>query len=114
MTPIFFNLLTNSTFSLWMGLIVVGFFLWLFRVETGPWKAFLLSLPFIKIVFDLIRGLPADSILLAKLDPFTLPAKHQILTVGAGFSTWGPYFNVVFSTKDLNGINNQTTTRPYR
>lgn len=103
MIAVFFNLLANSTFSLLVGLIVVGFFLWLFRVETGPWKIFLLSLPFAKIVYDVLRGLPPDSVLLAGLDPYVLPPRHQLLQVGAGFNTWGPVFNVNFTVKDLNG-----------
>jgi beta-lactamase regulating signal transducer with metallopeptidase domain len=103
MTLIFFNILTNATFSLLVGFLVVGFFLWFFRIEPGPWKVFLLSLPFLKIVYDLVRGLPADSVLLSGIDPYTLPPKHQLLQVGAGFSEWGPIFNTVLSVKDIGG-----------
>lgn len=103
MTAIFFNLLTNSIFSLFCGLVVVGFFIWLFRVQTGPWRLFLLSLPFVKIIYDCVRGLPADSVLLAGLDPFSLPPKHQLLQIGAGFSEWGPTFNVIFSVRNTEG-----------
>lgn len=31
MTAVFFNLFANSVFSLLCGLMVVGFFIWLFR-----------------------------------------------------------------------------------
>ncbi len=44
MTFIFFNLLVNSILSLAIGLMLVYFFIWFFRVETGRWKVFLLSL----------------------------------------------------------------------
>ncbi|MCB9027383.1 MAG: M56 family metallopeptidase [Bdellovibrionaceae bacterium] len=103
MTAIFFNLLTNSIFSLFCGLVVVGFFIWLFRVPTGPWRLFLLSLPFVKIIYDCVRGIPANSVLLADLDPFSLPPKHQLLQVGAGFSEWGPTLNVIFSVRNTEG-----------
>lgn len=73
MTNIFFNLLINSIFSMFTGLLIVGFFIWFFRIENGPWKLFLLSLPFVKIIFDCLRGLPSDSVLLSGIDPFSLP-----------------------------------------
>lgn len=103
MIAIFFNLLANSSLSILCGLVVVGFFIWTFRVPTGPWRLLLLSLPFIKVVYDCIRGLPANSVLLAGLDPFSLPPKHQLLQIGAGFSQWGPTFNVIFSVRNTEG-----------
>src|SRR6185369_2951125 len=99
----FFNLLANATFSLAVGLMVVSICLWFFRIGTGRWKVFFLSLPFLKIVYDAIRGLPADSVLIAGIDPFALPPNHQYFMVGAGFSTWGPIFNAVFGVRDLQG-----------
>jgi beta-lactamase regulating signal transducer with metallopeptidase domain len=102
-TMIFFNLLANATMSLAVGLMIVGICLWFFRIETGRWKIFFLSLPFLKIVYDLVRGLPADSVLVAGIDPFMLPPKHQYFMVGAGFSTWGPIFNAVFGVRDVSG-----------
>ena len=86
MTVAFFNLLVNSIFSLAAGVLVAVFFLWLFRVETGPWKLFLLSLPFLKIVYDFARGVPGNSVLWTGIDPFTLPPKHHLLRIDSGFS----------------------------
>lgn len=103
MTLVIFNLIANATFSLACGLLVVGLFLWIFRVGTGPGKIFLLSLPFMKIVYDFLRGLPQDSVLFTGIDPFSLPPKHQIIMAGAGLSPWGPILNVVFAVKDLSG-----------
>lgn len=99
----FFNLLINSTLSLATGLLVVGFFLWLFRVETGPWKLFLLSLPFIKVVYDVLRGVPANSVVFSGIDPFTLPPNHQMFSIGAGLTPWGPVFTGLFTVADLKG-----------
>lgn len=77
MTFIFFNLLVNSILSLVIGLIIVYFFIWFFRIETERWKVFILSLPFVKILYDVVRGVPEKSILFSGVDPFNLPPKHQ-------------------------------------
>lgn len=74
-----------------------------FRVETGRWKLFLLSLPFVKIIFDFARGVPEKSILFSGVDPFNLPPKHQLLSIGAGFDGWTPYLSTVFSVNAPNG-----------
>lgn len=103
MTFIFFNLLVNSILSLLIGLMIVYFFIWLFRIGTGRWKVFLLSLPFIKIIYDFARGIPEKSILLSGVDPFSLPAKHQLLQIGMGIDTWTPYVNAIFSVIGLDG-----------
>lgn len=103
MILIFFNLLINATFSLITGLLIVGFFIWFFRVDVGPWKVFLLSLPFVKILYDLVRGVPSNSVLLTSIDPYSLPSKHQTLQIGAGFSEWGPTVHTLLSVKDLDG-----------
>jgi len=103
MTFIFFNLLVNSILSLMIGLMLVYFFIWFFRVETGRWKLFLLSLPFVKIVYDFVRGIPEKSVLFSGVDPFTLPPKHQLLSVGAGFDGWTPFVSTVFSVNALDG-----------
>lgn len=99
----FINLLVNSVFSLAAGLLVVCFFIWFFRIENGPWKLAFLSFPFLKIIYDFMRGLPQDSILYSGLDPFTLPPKHHLLRLDTGFGYWGPTFNASFSVKDING-----------
>jgi beta-lactamase regulating signal transducer with metallopeptidase domain len=103
MTFIFFNLLANSILSLVAGLMLVYFFIWFFRVETGRWKLFLLSLPFEKIIYDFVRGVPEKSVLFSGIDPFSLPPKHQLLSVGAGFDGWTPFVSTVFSVDALDG-----------
>ena len=103
MTFIFFNLLVNSILSLLIGLMLVYFFIWFFRVETGRWKLFLLSLPFVKIVYDFVRGVPEKSVLFSGIDPFSLPPKHQLLSIGAGFDGWTPFVSTVFSVNALDG-----------
>ncbi|MEN0059525.1 MAG: M56 family metallopeptidase [Bdellovibrio sp.] len=103
MTFIFFNLLVNSILSLAIGLMLVYFFIWFFRVETGRWKVFLLSLPFIKIIYDFARGVPEKSVLFSGVDPFTLPPNHQLLFIGASFDGWMPYVSTAFSVNALDG-----------
>lgn len=101
MIAVFFNLFTNSTCSLLAGLLIVWAFIWFFRIENGPWKLFLLSTPFAKIIFDFARGLPANSILYTGIDPYTLPPGYQAFTISAGFrSLLGPTFNAIFTVRD--------------
>ena len=103
MTFIFFNLLVNSVFSLVIGLLWVYFFMWLFRVETGRWKVFLLSLPFIKILYDFARGVPEKSVLFSGVDPFSLPPFHQRFSIGMGIEDWSPYINGTFAVNSTDG-----------
>jgi beta-lactamase regulating signal transducer with metallopeptidase domain len=103
MTFIFFNLLANSILSLGCGLMIVSFFIWLFRVETGRWKLFLLSLPFIKIIYDLVAGVPTHSVLFSGVDPYSLPPKHQTLSIAFGIDGWKPYWSTLFSVRKLDG-----------
>lgn len=103
MSFIFFNLLVNSILSLAFGLLLVYFFIWFFHVQTGGWKVFMLSLPFVKIVYDFVRGVPEQSILFSGVDPYSLPPRHQLLTVGAGLDGWAPYLSTVFSVNALDG-----------
>jgi Zn-dependent protease with chaperone function len=100
---IFLNLLVNSIFSLFAGLGLCFFFLWFFHVPTGRWKLFFLSLPFAKIVYDLALGVPRKSILFAGVDPLSLPAKHQRITIGLGWNGWVPELSTAFSTDALDG-----------
>lgn len=103
MTTVFFNLLANSTFSLICGLLVVSFFIWMFRVGTDRSRLFLLTLPFVKIIYDIARGVPHASILYSGVDPFTLPGGNQTFAIGAGFSKWSLFLNAVFTVKDTVG-----------
>jgi len=98
---IIFNLLFNSTCSFIAGIVIVFLSITLFRVDTNRWKLFFLSLPFIKIVWDILSGIPSTSFLFHSIDPFSLPAKHKYLMFGAGFSKYGPLINLQFSLKNL-------------
>lgn len=113
MTFIFFNLLVNSIFSLAIGLMLVQFFIWFFRVGTTRWKVFLLSLPFLKIVYDFARGVPEKSVLFSGVDPFSLPPKHQLLSIGAGLDGWTPYVSTVFSVNGLDGTRYNSSIGDY-
>ena len=102
-TLTFFNLFANATFSFWMGILVVSFFIFLFRIKTGPWKLFLLMLPFAKVLFDFANGVPKASALLQHVDPFKALPQHQTLTIGFGASNWGPYLELLMTVKDAAG-----------
>src|SRR3989338_6553789 len=96
-----FNLLFNSTCSFIAGIFIVFISITLFRINMTRWKLFLLSLPFIKIVWDILSGIPRTSFLFHSIDTFSLPAKHKYLMFGAGFSKYGPLINLQFSLKNL-------------
>lgn len=109
-----FNLLLNSTFSFFAGVLIVLSCLWIFRVDNSRWKLFFLSLPFIKILWDLgFRKIPTTSIVNSGINPLDLPPKHQNLIVGAGFSQYGPELNVVFSANALDGKSYSTSVPDY-
>ncbi|MGZ3768993.1 MAG: M56 family metallopeptidase [Bdellovibrio sp.] len=99
-TLIFFNLFSNAVFSFWIGLLVVFFFIKLFRVRTGPWKLFLLLLPFIKVLYDFLSGVPTNSILVQHINPFKVQPGFQTINIGIGGSYWGPTLQLLFTVKD--------------
>lgn len=99
-----FNLFFNSTCSFIAGLVVVSFAIWFFRVEQSRWKLFLLGLPFVKMIWDLAyRRIPTSSIVHAGVNPLDLPPHSQMLTIGGGFSKFGPIFNLVFTLHGPDG-----------
>lgn len=103
LSNLMFNLLVNATFSLLAGLLIVQLSLWIFRIETGPWKLCLLSLPFLKILSDFVVGIPANSIQMSGIDPFILPPRSQVFSLSAGASWWGPRLSAAFTVQDTNG-----------
>jgi len=103
MTPVFFNLFTNATFSLLIGLALVLGCIRLLRVEAGPWKLFLLSLPFVKVLYDFLKGVPRSSILVTNIDPYSLPPGLQRLSIGLGMSNFGPQLKALFTIQDFYG-----------
>lgn len=110
---IIFNLLFNSVCSFFAGMLVVYLSLKIFRVNTSRWKLYFLTLPFIKILWDIWRGIPATSYMFHDVNPLALPPKNGMLSLGAGFSQYGPILNAVLSVKDLNGKEYSTSVGDY-
>lgn len=108
-----FNLIINSSCSFFAGILVVGATLRLFRIGDSRWKLFFLTLPFIKIIWDIIHGIPSSSVIFSGINPLSLPPKHQTLTIGAGFTEYGPIFNLQFSAQDLTGKVHATSLADY-
>src|SRR3989338_5815729 len=100
---IIFNLLFNSACSFVAGILIIILAIKLCRIDTNRWKLFFLSLPFIKIVWDILHGIPQTSFMFHAIDPFSLPPKHKIFMLGAGFSKYGPIINLQFSLTNLAG-----------
>lgn len=108
-----FSIFFNSIFSFWSGLFVIYISIKLFRIDTSRWKLLILSLPFIKILWDLFQGTAQTSFWNHGVDPFALPPKHHYLTAGTGFSEYGPVLNIVLSLKDTNGNNYSVSVAEY-
>lgn len=108
-----FNLLVNSSLSFFIGIMIVVCSIKLIRLGNCRWRLFLLSLPFVKIVFDILKGVPNSSVVFTGLDPFNLPPKSQLLEIGAGWNDWGPVFSVVLSANDLAGVKHSSSLADY-
>lgn len=92
----FFNLFANATFSFWIGMMIVLSATHVFRIPTGPWKLSLLILPFVKVVFDFLNGVPSNSILMQNIDPFKIQPGMQSVSLGLGVDYWGPVLQLMF------------------
>lgn len=98
------NLLFNSMASFWAGALWVALVLAVFQPERhgeGGWRlrSLVLAIPALRLAWDLARGVPAGSIAWTGLDPLSFPPNHQTLTLGAGAGYFGPFFNVLLSTR---------------
>jgi beta-lactamase regulating signal transducer with metallopeptidase domain len=90
-----FNVLFNSVFSFIAGVLISIAAIKLLRVKDSRRKVYLLSLPFVKIIADVIRGIPPDSYIWTNLDVLALPASFKRwLSVDVGLSEFGPVFAV--------------------
>lgn len=110
---IIFNLLFNSVCSFFAGLLVVYLSLKIFRVNTSRWKLYFLTLPFVKILWDIGRGIPASSYMFHDINPLSLPPKHGYFSIGMGFSQYGPILNACLSVKDMAGKEYSTSVGDY-
>lgn len=103
MEVIFFNLFVNATFSLLVGLGLVLACTRYMRVNCGPWKLFLLSLPFVKVIYDFSKGVPRSSILLNNIDPYAVPPGVQTFSLGVGVNNFIPQLKALFTIHDYDG-----------
>lgn len=109
-----FNLLFNSMFSFFAGFFIVFGTIRIFKIRDSRQKLFLLTLPFVKILWDLFfRKIPESSVLNVGINPLALPPNHQTLTIGSGFSNWGPIFDLVFTARSLDGKEYSTSGADY-
>lgn len=103
MAIIFFNLFVNATFSLLIGLGLVLLCNHMMRANCGPWKLFLLSLPFVKVVYDFLKGVPSSSILMTNIDPYRVPPGVQRFFLGVGIDNYIPQIKALFTIRDFDG-----------
>ena len=94
-----FNLLLNGISSFLAGLLVVFLALKLLRSPSHRERLYLLSLPFLKILWDLARGIPRGSYLYTSINPLALPPKASGLEISAGFN-YGPILEIGLLVQD--------------
>jgi hypothetical protein len=101
----FFCVFFNTAFSFLAGLVVVWGAVRFFRIGPGRVKLFLFALPFVKILWDLFYiRVPENSVIFAGFDPLTAPAHGNMVSIGAGFSQFGPTLNLaMFEVKTPDG-----------
>jgi hypothetical protein len=90
-----FNLFFTSAFSFLAGLVVVWGAIRFFRIGNGRWKLFLFALPFVKIIWDLAyTRIPENSVVYSGFDPLKAPPHGNLLSIGAGYTWYGPTINL--------------------
>jgi hypothetical protein len=110
---VLFNLIVNGTFSFLAGVVVVALGIRFFRVPPSKAKLYLLTLPFIKILWDIFRGIPKQSYLYTPINPLEVPPGHSFLGVGAGLSGYGPLLKVTYSIRDSRGFEHLISLADY-
>ena len=96
-----FNVLCNTALSFLAGLLVVSIAIKLWRIKTPGPMLYLYSLPFIKVIFDIVRGIPSRSYVWSDLNFDQLPAHMQgFLSARGGFSWFGPIIAVRFGINE--------------
>jgi beta-lactamase regulating signal transducer with metallopeptidase domain len=112
-SQITFNLLFNSISSFTIAALIVGVVIGVFRVNTSRAKLFLLSLPFIKVIWETLRGLPNQAFVYAYSDPWQLPYLDRHAWFGAGFFYTGPQANFAFSVMGPDGNEHNISAAEY-
>ncbi len=90
---ILFNILFNSVLSFLGGLLIASLGVQIFRIKSPELKLYLLSLPFIKVIVDIVRGIPPESYVWTNLNFYSLPENlGRRLSATVFFSEFGPRF----------------------
>jgi hypothetical protein len=112
-SQIAFNLLFNSISSFTIAAVVVGLVICVFRVNTSRAKIFLLALPFIKVLWETLRGIPRRAFVYTYTDPWQLPYLDRHSWFGAGFFDTGPQANIALTVKGLDGHEHNISAAEY-
>lgn len=97
-----FNMLANAVMSFGAGLAIVWLALSVSRIADGRLRLYLLSLPFLKIVYDTSRWIPSDSYLWTGGDPLSKLNKMW-LSVSLGLNDFGPFLGAGLRVIDPSG-----------
>jgi hypothetical protein len=69
-----FNILFNTVLSFFAGITIIVVTIYLFRIKSHSFRLYLFSLPFVKVLLDVFRGVPPDSYVWTDLNFFSLPS----------------------------------------
>jgi beta-lactamase regulating signal transducer with metallopeptidase domain len=98
-----FNLLFNAAVSFAVGYLAAVAAIAVFRLKSLRIQQVLFSLPVLKVCIDLIKGIPDSSVITSGINLLELPPLHRTLNMSFGLNHFGPSFNLLFWTKDLQG-----------
>lgn len=106
-----FNILFNTALSFLGGLFIVFICIQLFRVKSPTLKLYLYTLPFLKVIVDVVRGIPPESYLWSNLNFYSLPDDiGRRLSAKIGASEFGPMFALVLSIGPKEDLQNMMYT----
>ena len=98
---IVFNILFNTVLSFISGIAIVVVAIWVCKIKSQAFRLYLYSLPFVKVLIDIFRGVPPDSYIWTDLNFFSLPSNlGGIMSLSTGFSKLGPILALKFGVSD--------------
>lgn len=86
-----FNILFNTVLSFFVGITMAVVAMFVFRIKRPSFHLYLYSLPFLKIIYDVFRGVPPDSYVWTDLNYLALPTGYgRWLSLSLGWSNFAP------------------------
>ena len=103
---VLFNLMLNAVGSFWLALVVALIVLGISRGRAGVLAEFALVLPFAKVVWDLVHGIPSSSFLWAS--EHGVQQRLGSFQIGVGATAFGPVLRGEIWAHHPRGISPQS------